>query len=106
MLGKSMAYESPTLSTEGSVPTSESRSVSWIETYCPPPSLWRTRPPCTGWCSCRALQRVEYEAGIGRARHPPAHDAACIGVDHEDHITEERRILQIGLPERASWACR
>ncbi len=48
------------------------------------------------------LQRVEHEAGMGRARHPPAHDAARIGVDHESHIDEARPgrdVGEIGDPE-------
>ena len=32
------------------------------------------------------LQRVEHEAGVRRARDPPAHDPAGIGVDHKGDV--------------------
>ena len=34
------------------------------------------------------LERIEHEAGLGRARHPPANDAARKGVDHQGDIHE------------------
>ncbi len=36
----------------------------------------------------RLLQRIEHEAGMGSARHPPTDDATRIGVDHEGDIDE------------------
>ena len=32
------------------------------------------------------LERIEHEAGMGRARHPPADDVPRKGVDHERDI--------------------
>jgi hypothetical protein len=49
------------------------------------------------------LERVEHEAGLGRARHPPADNAAGISVDHEGHVDEPRPgrdISKVGDPER------
>ena len=48
------------------------------------------------------LQRVEHEAGVRRARHPPAHDPAGIGVDHKGDIDKAgsgRDIGEVGKPE-------
>jgi hypothetical protein len=42
------------------------------------------------------LQRIEHEAGMSRTRHPPAHDPAGIGVDHEGHIDEPGPSRHIG----------
>ena len=48
------------------------------------------------------LQCVEHEAGVCRARHPPAHDPAGIGVDHKGDIDKAgpgRDIGEVGEPE-------
>ena len=42
------------------------------------------------------LQRIEHEAGVRRARHPPADDAPGIGVDHEGDVDEARPGRDIG----------
>jgi hypothetical protein len=34
------------------------------------------------------LQRIEHEAGVRRARGPPAHDPAGIGIDDEGDVDE------------------
>src|SRR5215218_7120980 len=38
------------------------------------------------------LEGIEHEAGVSRARHPPAHDAPRIGVDHEADVYEARQV--------------
>src|SRR5258708_16277682 len=48
------------------------------------------------------LQRVEHEAGVRRARDPPAHDPAGIGVDHKGDVNKAgpgRDIGEVGEPE-------
>src|SRR3984957_9124316 len=48
------------------------------------------------------LQRVEYEAGVCRARDPPAHDPAGIGIDHKGDVDKAgpgRDIGEVGEPE-------
>jgi len=48
------------------------------------------------------LQRVEHEAGVRRARDPPAHDPAGIGVDHKGDVDKAgpgRDIGEVGEPE-------
>ena len=44
----------------------------------------------------RLLQRIEHEAGVGRARHPPADDAPGKGVDDEGDVDEARPGRDIG----------
>src|SRR3954453_4820545 len=48
------------------------------------------------------LQRIEHEARMRRARGPPAHDPAGIGVDHEGDVDKAgpgRDIGEVGEPE-------
>ena len=48
------------------------------------------------------LQRVEHEAGVRRARHPPADDPPGVGVDDEGDVDEAgpgRDIGEVGDPE-------
>src|SRR5882757_4144631 len=50
----------------------------------------------------RLLQRVEHEAGVRRARDPPAHDPAGIGVDHKGDVDKAgpgRDVGEVGEPE-------
>jgi hypothetical protein len=42
------------------------------------------------------LERIEHEAGVSGARHPPADDATRIGVDHEGAIDESGPGCDIG----------
>ena len=55
----------------------------------------------------RLLQRVEHEAGMRGARHPPADDAPGEGVDDEGDVDEARPggdIGEVGDPERVRRA--
>ncbi len=48
------------------------------------------------------LQRIQHEAGMSGPGHPPADDAAGIGVDHEGDVDEARPgadIGEVGQPE-------
>src|SRR6476659_188319 len=48
------------------------------------------------------LQRVEHEAGVRRARDPPANDPPGIGVDHKGDVDKAgpgRDIGEVGEPE-------
>src|SRR5215217_6645192 len=49
------------------------------------------------------LERIEHEAGLSGARHPPADNAPGIDIDHEGHVHEPRPghdISKVGEPER------
>ena len=39
----------------------------------------------------RLLQGIQHDAGMGRSADPPAHDIACVNVDHERDIERRRR---------------
>jgi hypothetical protein len=45
----------------------------------------------------RLLQRIEHEAGMRRAAHPPTDDAAGKGVDHESHMDKAGPGEDIGI---------
>jgi hypothetical protein len=54
------------------------------------------------------LQGIEDEAGMGRARHPPADNAPGIGVDPEGHIDKAhpgRDVGEVADPERIRPQC-
>ena len=42
------------------------------------------------------LQRIQHKAGMRGPAHPPADDAASIGVDHKGHVDEARPGADIG----------
>src|SRR4051812_24115424 len=98
---RALSWESPTLPTEGSTPASARRSVYLMDTYWLPLSLWCTSPPrWTGRRSCSAC--IEHKACMRRARGPPAHNPARIGVDHEGDVDKAgpgRHIGEVGEPE-------
>src|SRR5215211_4754568 len=42
------------------------------------------------------LECIEHEAGLGRARHPPADNAPGVGIDHEGDVHKARPGRDIG----------
>ena len=48
------------------------------------------------------LQRIEHEARVRRARGPPAHDPAGVGVDDEGDVDEAGPGRDIGKGRSAS----
>ena len=72
------------------MPASARRSVYLIETYCTRDRVWWTRPPPGDGPALvqGLLQRIEHEAGVRRARHTPADDAAGEDVDDEGDVDE------------------